>query len=102
MSDDLRLVRITVEHVGYVWATPSEVDQAVIGFPSLRFPDVTNIDGDVLFDLARRCEHDMVADQASAELVQEDEDGWVGVEDWHNVPARPGALGEGGEAVTRG
>ena len=93
MSDELRLVRVRVEHIAYVWASPAEVHRAVVGSPDLRMPGVTNIDGDALLDLVRRCASDLqIAENAFAELVEKDEDGWVGVEDWHIIPAHPGVM----------
>ena len=90
MADDLRLVRVTFRHVGYVWATPDEVSRAVTGRPHPHFPGVTVGDGDALLALAARVV-DKAEDYPTAEVVQGDEDGWVGVEDWHDVPAHPAA-----------
>lgn len=94
MSGDLRLVRITRHEVGYVWATPYEVEKAVTGWKDPDLPGVTVVDGDALLSLNFRIpDRNVVASHVTAEVVENDEDGDpVGVEDWHIIPEHPATV----------
>lgn len=93
MADDLQLVRVTARRVGYVWATRSEVERAVVGAPNKYFG--CSIDGDALLALAGRVEQ-WADDYPTTDLVEIDDEGEpVGVEDWHDVPPRPEAVARG-------